>query len=65
MANAICSPRYLAPASTDNAATRQAPHAHGRRHHLGRGRVNAFTQPRQDALLKEMQLDTVLGGTDA
>jgi NAD(P)-dependent dehydrogenase (short-subunit alcohol dehydrogenase family) len=27
--------------------------------------VNAFTQPRQDALLKEMQLDTVLGGTDA
>jgi hypothetical protein len=36
-------------------------HAHGR-DHLG---VNAFTQPRQDALLKEMQLDTVLGGTDA
>ena len=27
--------------------------------------VNAFTQPRQDALLKEMQLDTVLGGSDA
>jgi NAD(P)-dependent dehydrogenase (short-subunit alcohol dehydrogenase family) len=27
--------------------------------------VNAFTQPRQDALLKEMQLDTVLGGVDA
>jgi len=27
--------------------------------------VNAFTQPRQDALLKEMQLDGVLGGTDA
>jgi NAD(P)-dependent dehydrogenase (short-subunit alcohol dehydrogenase family) len=27
--------------------------------------INAFTQPRQDALLKEMQLDTVLGGTDA
>ncbi|WP_342068836.1 SDR family oxidoreductase [Yoonia algicola] len=27
--------------------------------------VNAFTQPRQDALLKEMQLDTVLGGADA
>lgn len=27
--------------------------------------MNAFTQPRQDALLKEMQLDTVLGGTDA
>jgi hypothetical protein len=27
--------------------------------------VNAYTQPRQDALLKEMQLDTVLGGTDA
>jgi NAD(P)-dependent dehydrogenase (short-subunit alcohol dehydrogenase family) len=24
--------------------------------------MNAFTQPRQDALLKEMQLDTVLGG---
>ncbi len=27
--------------------------------------VNACTQPRQDALLKEMQLDTVLGGVDA
>ena len=27
--------------------------------------VNAFAQPRQDALLKEMQLDTVLGGVDA
>jgi len=27
--------------------------------------VNAFTQPRQDALLKEMQLETVLGGLDA
>ena len=27
--------------------------------------VNAFTQPRQDALLKEMQLDSVLGGADA
>ncbi len=27
--------------------------------------LNAFTQPRQDALLKEMQLDTVLGGADA
>ena len=27
--------------------------------------MNAFTQPRQDALLKEMQLDTVLGGADA
>jgi NAD(P)-dependent dehydrogenase (short-subunit alcohol dehydrogenase family) len=27
--------------------------------------VNAFTQPRQDALLKEMQLDAVLGGADA
>jgi len=27
--------------------------------------VNAFTQPRQDALLKEMQLDGVLGGADA
>jgi len=27
--------------------------------------VNAFTQPRQDALLKDMQLDTVLGGADA
>lgn len=26
--------------------------------------VNAFTQPRQDALLKEMQLDSVLGGVD-
>lgn len=26
--------------------------------------MNAFTQPRQDALLKEMQLDTVLGGAD-
>ncbi len=27
--------------------------------------MNAFTQPRQDALLKEMQLDGVLGGADA
>ncbi|MEZ5792085.1 MAG: hypothetical protein R3D34_15345 [Nitratireductor sp.] len=27
--------------------------------------VNAFTQPRQDALLKEMQINTVVGGTDA
>jgi NAD(P)-dependent dehydrogenase (short-subunit alcohol dehydrogenase family) len=27
--------------------------------------VNSFTQPRQDALLKAMQLDTVLGGADA
>jgi NAD(P)-dependent dehydrogenase (short-subunit alcohol dehydrogenase family) len=27
--------------------------------------LNAYTQPRQDALLKEMQLDTVLGGADA
>jgi NAD(P)-dependent dehydrogenase (short-subunit alcohol dehydrogenase family) len=27
--------------------------------------VNACTQPRQDALLKEMQLDGVLGGADA
>jgi len=27
--------------------------------------VNAFAQPRQDALLKEMQLDAVLGGADA
>ena len=27
--------------------------------------LNAFTQPRQDALLKEMQLDAVLGGADA
>jgi hypothetical protein len=27
--------------------------------------VNAYTQPRPDALLKEMQLDTVLGGTHA
>ena len=27
--------------------------------------MNAFTQPRQDALLKEMQLDSVLGGADA
>lgn len=27
--------------------------------------VNAFTQPRQDALLKEMQLEGVLGGVDA
>ncbi|MDG4648934.1 SDR family oxidoreductase [Roseibacterium sp. SDUM158017] len=27
--------------------------------------MNAFTQPRQDALLAEMQLDGVLGGTDA
>lgn len=26
--------------------------------------VNAFTQPRQGALLKEMQLDGVLGGSD-
>ncbi|MGX9355877.1 SDR family oxidoreductase [Roseobacteraceae bacterium S113] len=26
--------------------------------------VNTFTQPRQDALLKEMQLDSVLGGAD-
>jgi len=26
--------------------------------------VNAFTQPRQDALLREMQLHTVLGGAD-
>lgn len=26
--------------------------------------VNAFTQLRQDALIKEMQLDTVLGGAD-
>jgi len=26
--------------------------------------LNAFSQPRQDALLKEMQLDTVLGGAD-
>jgi short-subunit dehydrogenase len=27
--------------------------------------VNAFTQPRQDALLKEMQLDHILSGSDA
>jgi len=27
--------------------------------------INAFTQPRQDGLLKELQLDSVLGGTDA
>lgn len=27
--------------------------------------MNAYNQPRQDALLKEMQLDTVLGGADA
>lgn len=27
--------------------------------------LNAFAQPRQDALLKEMQLETVLGGADA
>jgi hypothetical protein len=27
--------------------------------------MNAFTQPRQNALLKEMQPDGVLGGTDA
>jgi NAD(P)-dependent dehydrogenase (short-subunit alcohol dehydrogenase family) len=27
--------------------------------------MNAFTQPRQDALLKEMRLDSVLGGADA
>ena len=27
--------------------------------------LNAFAQPRQDALLTEMQLDAVLGGTDA
>jgi len=27
--------------------------------------MNAFAQPRQDALLKEMRLDTVLGGADA
>ena len=27
--------------------------------------MNAFTQPRQDALLKEMQLEGVLGGADA
>lgn len=27
--------------------------------------MNAFTQPRQDALLQEMQLDTVLGGASA
>ncbi len=27
--------------------------------------VNAFTQPRQDTLLKEMQLDIVLGWADA
>lgn len=27
--------------------------------------MNAFTQPRQDALLQEMQLDDVLGGADA
>ncbi|MFK8076589.1 MAG: SDR family oxidoreductase [Granulosicoccus sp.] len=27
--------------------------------------VNAYAQPRQDALLKEMQLDTVLGGASA
>jgi len=27
--------------------------------------INAFTQPRQDALLQEMQLDGVLGGADA
>lgn len=27
--------------------------------------MNAFTQPRQDALLREMELDTVLGGADA
>lgn len=27
--------------------------------------LNAFAQPRQDALLKEMQFDTVLGGIDA
>ena len=26
--------------------------------------MNAFTQPRQDALLREMQLDSVLGGAD-
>ncbi|MFK7966461.1 MAG: hypothetical protein AB8C46_21055 [Burkholderiaceae bacterium] len=27
--------------------------------------VNAFAQPRQDALLKALQLDTVLSGVDA
>lgn len=27
--------------------------------------INAFTQPRQDALLKELRLDAVLGGADA
>jgi NAD(P)-dependent dehydrogenase (short-subunit alcohol dehydrogenase family) len=27
--------------------------------------INAYTQPRQDGLLKEMQLDAVLGGADA
>jgi hypothetical protein len=27
--------------------------------------MNAYTQPRQDAILKEMRLDTVLGGADA
>jgi NAD(P)-dependent dehydrogenase (short-subunit alcohol dehydrogenase family) len=27
--------------------------------------INAYAQPRQDALLKEMQLDGVLGGADA
>jgi hypothetical protein len=27
--------------------------------------MTAFTQPRQGALLKEMQLDDVLGGADA
>ena len=32
--------------------------------HRQRNRT-AFTQPRQDALLKEMQLDSVLGGADA
>jgi NAD(P)-dependent dehydrogenase (short-subunit alcohol dehydrogenase family) len=31
----------------------------------GGDEVNAFAQPRQDALLKEMQLDGVLGGADA
>jgi len=31
----------------------------------GVGELNAFAQPRQDAILKAMQLDAVLGGVDA
>ena len=49
---------------------RQTPHTHRSQHHLGRWRGErsqavSWSQPIQDCVLKEMQLEGVLGGTDA